>query len=460
MSPVKMPSMGTEAKSRLANTTATTAEGLAQMITIMIETGDKRRLSGNQVNKIGKSLLKEASADTIVILSKVIREILPADPVDQLHYIVNTFLLKLLSHPAEFPKKGKDDILTHGAKKCRYHPLNIEEDNIVHFLPYIIIEIGEKSNMSRFVLSAYKTVSPDTPDKTMISAWVFDQTKYRKEMASLKEKGLDWTVTDDPSKPDALMTMKLQIKDDMKWVEFNHVNTQNSPRVACDQIAEMCVDHLIRENASNKIGVRDVRYEGKQMSVLDQAEEIHNFEYTPDFPLFSLVPSAAQKDSEKDSENVSDNDFEDDSEEDSEDVFAVHRFSEPRRPATPPRPGIRTSAPVNPPWSHMDMTNLDPDALLSKAEVFNALPEVVQNTIKYTHDNTGIFGTGLRGLFPKSPGDTKASFVDIAYDDAKWDSYCHHIGRGAIFPTESSCKAGLNGMRDEIKRYASKHVHY
>ena len=208
-----------------------------------------------------------------------------ATPREQLKYIVKTFLMKLETFPKEFSKRFLGDSVSDGAVKYAYHPLNIARKGVVRFVPYMIFEL----NKERFVLSAQKSVTAVSPEKVSIEIWLFKQDKYLEGVQNLAKKGWNWTFTDNPSEPASLMQEKLGMIRDMGWKEIGHVNKESDASAACLHAAAKAVGQVLGGEDGTTIAVRDIRYEGIQKSINDQADELKAFDYTPDFPSFELV---------------------------------------------------------------------------------------------------------------------------------------------------------------------------
>lgn len=207
------------------------------------------------------------------------------EPVDQLKYIIKTFLLTLPSHSEGFPKRSIGDNVSHGAVKYAFHPLNTVVDGVVCFLPYMIFEI----NKERYVLSGYKTENPKTPGDVSIEAWLFRQDNYLEEVDHLSNQGWDWTFTDSVSEPESLMQQKLQYQKNIDWMEFEQVNRNSDVSAACATTADQCVNHVLNGSTNTTIMVRDIRYQGINMSIEEQSRELTSFEYMPEFPGFELA---------------------------------------------------------------------------------------------------------------------------------------------------------------------------
>jgi hypothetical protein len=301
-----MPSAALSMRNGRSDAITTMMEGLQQMFDIMVNTSETGKLDGDQATEFRevldsmdhKGLPGAKPLDQgmlgIKAFSEIIRHYMieqtmlttaTATPREQLKYIVKTFLMKLDTFPREFSKKCLGDSVSCGAVKYAYHPLNFVMNGCVHFVPYMIFELNGK----RFVLSAQKSVTSSSPDKVSIEIWLFEQDEYSEGVQTLAKKGWDWTFTDNPSEPASLMQEKLGMIRGMGWKEIGHVNKKADARAACFDAAAKAVGQVLEGEDGTTIAVMDIRYEGIEMSVKDQADELKNFNYTPDFPSFELV---------------------------------------------------------------------------------------------------------------------------------------------------------------------------
>jgi hypothetical protein len=278
-----MPSMGTgdEALSVMS-------AGLTQMFAMMVKHSPEGELTPAQEVTYAASDGRD-KAGRVKALARNIRSYMKdqtggnATLAEQLKYVVKTFFLTLPEHAAGFPKRFFGDSVTLGAVKHRLHPLNhVTHDDVVHFEPYMIVEV----NKVRYVLSAHRSAG------AAIEVWVFRQDKYLEQVQSLATKGWDWTFVDNYSEPTSLMPAKLAMLESMHWKEFEHHDgVAANNRSCCSDAASMCVNYMLSDggqDGGHTLVVRDIRYEGFRLRLRDHKDKLTAFAYEPQFPGFLL----------------------------------------------------------------------------------------------------------------------------------------------------------------------------